>query len=126
MLMEKAGWATYFIQNDLGEEREFQVGDFLTPNQEKMMSTQPDLMIATAKKIQEIWNDAKGEHVRVRAEVWASLNGRRSQLMIEPFLDLTTLENDWSQRTFVLPLDSVIRPRQYEAIKDSLRHARGW
>ena len=34
------------------------------------MSTQPDLMIATAKKIQEIWNDAKGEHVRVRAEVW--------------------------------------------------------
>ena len=90
------------------------------------MSTQPDLMIATAKKIQEIWNDAKGEHVRVRAEVWASLNGRRSQLMIEPFLDLTTLENDWSQRTFVLPLDSVIRPRQYEAIKDSLRHARGW
>ena len=28
---------TYFIQNDLGEEREFQVGDFHA-NQEKMMS----------------------------------------------------------------------------------------
>ena len=126
MLMEKAGWATYFIQNDKGQEREFPVGDFLTPNQEKMMGTQPDLMIATAKHIQEIWDDAKGEHVRVRAEVWASLNGRRSQLMIDPFVDLTTLENDWGQRTFVLPLDSVIRPKQYESMKDSLRDARGW
>ena len=126
MLMEKAGWATYFIQNDKGQEREFPVGDFLTPNQEKMMGTQPDLMIATAKHIQEIWDDAKGEHVRVRAEVWASLNGRRAQLMIDPFVDLTTLENDWGQRTFVLPLDSVIRPKQYESMKDSLRDARGW
>lgn len=126
MLMEKAGWATYYIQNDQGEEREFPVGDFLTPNQEKMMSTQPDLMLATAKHIQEIWNDAKGEHVRVRAEVWASLNGRRSQLMIDPFLDLTTFKNDWGRRIFVLPLDSVIHPRQYEALKDSLRDARGW
>ena len=126
MLMEKAGWATYYIQNDQGEEREFPVGDFLTPNQEKMMATQPDLMLATAKHIQEIWNDAKGENVRVRAEVWASLNGRRSQLMIDPFVDLTALKNDWGQRTFVLPLDSVIHPRKYEALKDSLRDARGW
>ena len=126
MLMEKAGWATYYIQNDRGEEREFPVGDFLTPNQEKMMATQPDLILSTAKHIQQIWNDAKGEHVRVRAEVWASLNGRRSQLMIDPFVDLTTLENGWRQRTFVLSLDSVIRPRQYETLKDSLRDARGW
>ena len=126
MLMEKAGWATYYIQNSEGEEREFPVGDFLTPNQEKMMATQPDLILATAKHIQEIWNDAKGEHVRVRAEVWASLNGRRSQLLIDPFVDLTTLQNDWSQRTFVLPLDSVIRPKQYESFKDSLRAVRGW
>ena len=36
--MEKAGWATYYIQNDQGKN-EFQ-GDF-TPNQEKLMSTQP-------------------------------------------------------------------------------------
>ena len=64
--------------------------------------------------------------MRVRAEVWASLNGRRSQLLIDPFVDLTTLQNDWSQRTFVLPLDSVIRPRQYESFKDSLRAVRGW
>jgi hypothetical protein len=126
MLMEKAGWATYYIQNERGEEREFPVVDFLTPNQEKMMATQPDLILATARHIQEIWNDAKGEYVRVRAEVWATLNGRRSQLMIDPFVDLTTLENDWGQRTYVLPLDSVIRPRQYEALKDSLRDARGW
>ena len=90
------------------------------------MSTQPDLMLATAKHIQEIWNDAKGENVRVRAEVWASLNGRRSQLMIDPFVDLTALKNDWGQRTFVLPLDSVIHPRKYEVLKDSLRDARGW
>jgi hypothetical protein len=39
---------------------------------------------------------------------------------------LASLENGWEPRTFVLPLDSVIRPLEFEAIKDSLRHARGW
>jgi len=126
MLMEKAGWTTFFIQNEEGEEREFPTGSFLTPNQDKMMSTQPDLMVQTAKHIRQIWDDAYGEQVKVRAEVWASLNGRRSQLMVDPFEDLASLENGWEPRTFVLPLDSVIRPREFEAIKDSLRHARGW
>jgi hypothetical protein len=126
MLMEKAGWTTFFIQNKEGEEREFPTGSFLTPNQDKMMSTQPDLMVQTAKHIRQIWDDAYGERVKVRAEVWASLNGRRSQLMVDPFEDLASLENGWAPRTFVLPLDSVIRPREFEAIKDSLRHARGW
>lgn len=126
MLMEKAGWTTFFIQNEEGEEREFPTGSFLTPNQDKMMSTQPDLMVQTAKHIRQIWDDAYGERVKVRAEVWASLNGRRSQLMVDPFEDLASLENGWEPRTFVLPLDSVIRPREFEAIKDSLRHARGW
>lgn len=124
--MEKAGWTTFFIQNEEGEEREFPTGSFLTPNQDKMMSTQPDLMVQTAKHIRQIWDDAYGERVKVRAEVWASLNGRRSQLMVDPFEDLASLENGWEPRTFVLPLDSVIRPREFEAIKDSLRHARGW
>ena len=126
MLMEKAGWTTFFIQNEEGEEREFPTGSFLTPNQDKMMSTQPDLMVQTAKHIRQIWDDAYGERVKVRAEVWATLNGRRSQLMVDPFEDLASLENGWEPRTFVLPLDSVIRPREFEAIKDSLRHARGW
>ena len=126
MLMEKAGWTTFFIQNEQGEEREFPTGSFLTPNQDKMMSTQPDLMLQTAKHIRQIWDDAYGERVKVRAEAWASLNGRRSQLMVDPFEDLASLENGWEPRTFVLPLDSVIRPLEFEAIKDSLRHARGW
>jgi hypothetical protein len=126
MLMEKAGWATFFIQNEQGEEREFPTGTFLTPNQEKMMSTQPDLMIQTAKHIRQIWEDAYGEPVRVRAEVWANLNGRRSQLMVDPFLDFAALENGWAPRKFVLPMDSVIRPLEFEAMKDSLRHAHGW
>ena len=101
--MEKAGWTTFFIQNEEGEEREFPTGSFLTPNQDKMMSTQPDLMVQTAKHIRQIWDDAYGERVKVRAEVWASLNGRRSQLMVDPFEDLASLENGWEPRTFVLP-----------------------
>ena len=64
MLMEKAGWATYYIQNDQGEEREFPVGDFLTPNQEN--DGNPTRFDVGYGHIQEIWNDAKGENVRVR------------------------------------------------------------
>ena len=46
----KAGWATYYIQNSEGEERS-PVGDFDAQSR-KMMATQPDLILATAKHIQ--------------------------------------------------------------------------
>lgn len=123
MLMEKSGYTTYFVENTAGERQVFPIEKFLTPNQLKMVGAKPDLVVQTAHLIRKHWKDENNEDVKVRAEVWATLNGRRSQLMIDPFVDLTSLENDWSKRNYVLPLDSVIRPKQFWQLKDSLENA---
>ncbi|MDE0871463.1 MAG: HTTM domain-containing protein [Flavobacteriales bacterium] len=126
MLMEKSGWATLFVVDQNGREQPVSSEKWLTSNQIKMMSTQPDMLVQFAGHVKEQWRHNHGQDVKVRAETWVSLNGRRSQLFIDPFADLASISNDWNERSFVIPLDSIIRPKQFHLIKDSLRHAKGW
>src|SRR5690606_5724759 len=49
MLMEKAGYAIFHITDpESGRSWEANNYDFLTPNQEKMMATQPDMILQFA------------------------------------------------------------------------------
>ena len=122
MLMEKSGMATFFLQDESGVERIFELDTILTPNQVKMTATQPDLLRQVARKIAAT---NEGEE-RVRAEVWVSMNGRRSQLYIDPFEDLSAPVASWAQRTYVLPMDSVIRPAEWDRMRENVRNERGW
>ncbi len=63
----------------------------------------------------------------VRAEVWVGLNGRRSQLFIDPFVDLTQIEDDMGEaRDWVLPLDSVVTMSEFRARKNEWRARSAW
>ena len=54
MLMEKAGTAFFYVTDpETGNRGEVNNCDFLTPNQEKMMATQPDLILQYAHIIKE-------------------------------------------------------------------------
>ena len=122
MLMEKSGMATFYVKEETGVERIFELDKILTPNQVKMTATQPDLLRQVARRIAA---ENEGEE-RVRAEVWVSMNGRRSQLYLDPFEDLSTPIDSWAPRTYVLPLDSVIRPAEWDKMRESQRNERGW
>lgn len=103
MLMEKAGTATFYVKdNQTGREGEVFNGDFLNPHQEKQMAMQPDMILQFAHYLKK-YSIQKGiSNPSVRAEVYVTLNGRPSQLLIDPTIDLTKLQDNWSHKTWIL------------------------
>lgn len=106
MLMEKTGYAQFKIVNEETGKRFFvQNEDFLTPLQQKQMSTQADFMIEYAKYLGDHFESQGHGKVAVYVDSHASLNGRRSQRYIDPNVDLRKLSNNPFYRPYILPLD---------------------
>ena len=114
MLMEKMGHCYFFVKdpNQPGQ-KEVRPSTYLTPNQERHMSRQPDLILQMAKIIENDYVNRGIENPEVRVESWVSLNGRGSQLFIDPSVDLTKIEDNWKHKNWIIPLDSIITPRNY-------------
>ncbi len=104
MLMEKSGTATFYVQDGPeGREGAVITGQFLNGHQEKQMAMQPDMIIQFAHYLADHYQTLGMEDPRIRAEVWVTLNGSPAQLLIDPQRDLTTLEDSWSEKTWILP-----------------------
>ncbi len=107
MLMEKAGYAIFHVHNpENGRNWEVNNYDFLTPNQEKMMSTQPDMILQFAHQLEEIYKKEGIQEPKITAEVYVSLNGRASQLFIDSSLDLTKVDEGFAHKDWILPLST--------------------
>lgn len=90
MLMEKAGYAQFSIVDEFtGKEQLVDNCAYLTPNQEKMMSMQPDMLVQFAKIIRDDYEKKGYDHFRVKADVHVSLNGQRSQPYVMENVDLS-------------------------------------
>ena len=126
MLIEKPSWATFFIKDSTGKEEEVDLSDWLTVTQEKMVSSQPDMIVQFAGILRDKYKSIQDRDIKVRAEVWTSLNGRRSQLLIDPFRDISKIENTWAERDYVLSIDSVISPTEFPRIKKQLLQQSDW
>lgn len=70
-------------------------GDYLTPQQEKQMSFQPDMIVEFAHFLADEFEAQTGSPVEVRAEAYVSLNGRPSRLLIDPGVDLAQQQYQW-------------------------------
>lgn len=104
MLMEKAGHAVFHVKDpDTG--RAWQVSNyrFLTPNQEKMMATQPDMILQFAHFLEEHYRSEGLGDVAVTVEARVTLNGRRSRLLVDPQADLTEKERGFGHKDWILP-----------------------
>jgi hypothetical protein len=104
MLMEKSG-AAYFTVKDTTTHQQFEVTNavYLTALQEKMMSTQPDLILKYAHFLAKEFKKQGLRNPEVYAEVYVSLNGDRSKLFIDPNVDLAELNPGWQHYNWVLP-----------------------
>lgn len=104
MLMEKAGTAFFYVRDKTtGKEIEISNGDYLTPMQEKMMATQPDMLINYAHFLKKEFQ-AKGFHEpEIVVESYVTLNGKASQLMVDKHTDLGLEEDNLKAKTWVLP-----------------------
>jgi len=104
MLMEKAGTATFYVKDSAtGREGVVHNRAFLNPHQEKQMAFQPDLILQYAHWLAEHY-DAQGlSEPEVRAEVYVTLNGRPSQLLIDPEVNLAEVQDGWGPKSWILP-----------------------
>lgn len=106
MLMEKTGYANFKIVNGATGKRFYvQNDDFLTSFQEKQMATQPDMMLEYAHYLGDHFTSQGHEHVEVYVESYASLNGRKSQVYIDPTLNLMEVEDSFYHKAYIVPLN---------------------
>lgn len=104
MLMEKAGTAYFTVKDKTGKQfYEVDNKAFLTPLQEKMMSTQPDMILKYAHYLAAEYAKKGIEQPRVYAEIYVTLNGRRSELFIDSTVDLAAEKLSWKHYRWVLP-----------------------
>ncbi len=89
MLMEKAG-AAYFTVKDRTGQKSFAVDNkqHLNLLQEKMMSTQPDLILKYAHHLEKVFKTKGVAEPKVYAEVYVTLNGAPSRLFVDSTVDL--------------------------------------
>lgn len=98
MLMEKAGTAFFYMHDkDTGREIEIDNREYLTYMQEKMMATQPDMMVDYAKFLKSEFEKKGFRNPEIRAQSYVTLNGSGSREFIKPGVDLSREENKFLQ-----------------------------
>lgn len=106
MLMEKAGYAIFHITDpESGRSWEASNWEYLTPVQEKMMATQPDMILQFAHHLRDSYEGQGITNVEVRAEAYVTMNGRRSRLLVDPKQDLTKVELGLEHKEWIIPFD---------------------
>lgn len=103
MLMEKAGTATFYVKDSLtGREGIVNNREFLNDHQEKQMAMQPDMILQFAHFLGKYY-EKKGVYMpQVRAEVYVTLNGKPSQLLIDPNVDLMKEKDTFKPKKWIL------------------------
>ena len=67
------------------------------------MSGQPDLILQLAHHIRDDYESRGIADVEVRVDAIASLNGRPPRRLIDPTVDLTTIEDSIAPAVWILP-----------------------
>jgi vitamin K-dependent gamma-carboxylase len=76
----------------------------LTRLQYAQMATQPDMILQYAHHVAARYRAEGFTAVRVYAQAWAALNGRRSQRLIEPAVDLAAEPQGLLPKPWIVPL----------------------
>jgi len=104
MLMEKGGKVFFHVtDNDTGKSGEVMIDNELTVVQEKMMSTQPDMILEYAHHLKEKYIKQGIKNPKITAECYVTLNGEGSRLFIDKNVDLTQIKESYAHKWWILP-----------------------
>lgn len=106
MLMEKVGTATFYVR-DKATRKTYEVNntDFLSTQQEKMMATQPDLILRYAHYLNLVYTQKGIKQPQVYAQIYVTLNGRRSAPFIDSNIDLAQEALSFKHYKWILPFN---------------------
>lgn len=106
MLIEKAGYAQFIIKDPKTlNTMEVTNSDFLTQTQEKMMSTQPDLILEYAQHLHQYYaNLYDNQSLEVYANIFVTLNGRKSRRFVNQHVNLAAQKENLAHKSWILPM----------------------
>ncbi len=106
MLIEKAGSAFFYASDPITQQKvEIRNSDYLTKSQEKMMATQPDMIVQFANYLAADLKTKGWKAPQIHSEVYVTLNGSGSKPFIDPTVNLAGIQDSWSEKTWILPFN---------------------
>lgn len=117
MLIEKAGYAQFYIHEPkMDRKMLIETRNYLTPQQEKMMSTQPDMILQFAHYISSEFKDSTiletngeiiklGNKPKITAEVKVSLFNKGSKDFINQNTNLSMENRGFMNKEWILPYE---------------------
>ena len=109
MLMEKMGQVQFkVVDGATGRARLVNNEEHLSVLQEKMMATQPDMMVQFARYLRGYHAHRGMHHPKVYADAYVTLNGRLGKSFIDPTVDLARASDDLRPKLWILPFDDEI------------------
>ncbi|WP_428660707.1 HTTM domain-containing protein [Runella sp.] len=108
MLMEKAGYAQFTVVDDQGNRTIVNNSAFLTPLQEKMMSTQPDMLLQYAHLLRDEYAKRGFHEPQVYVDSYVALNGRLGKPLVPPTTDLAKEQDSFKHKTWITSFDDTI------------------
>ena len=103
LVTEKAGFVKYRVTGDTFDgERLVYPEEYLTPVQAERMAFQPDMILATAHIVRDDFAASGYEGVEVRADAFATFNGRPAARLIDPDVDLAAIDAGIGPKAWVL------------------------
>jgi len=104
MLMEKRGTIFFHVKNPAnGRQSEIINSRYLTPFQETMMATQPDMILQYAHFLASEYQKMGINNPIVTAESYVTLNGSGSMLYIDSTVNLATEQETFGHKKWILP-----------------------
>jgi hypothetical protein len=104
MVMEKYGRATFTVRDPVtGAAWAVHPNSDLTLFQERMMATQPDMILSYAHHLANAAAERTGHRVEVRAEVFVAFNGRPNAPLVDSTVDLAALPDGAAPASWLLP-----------------------
>jgi hypothetical protein len=83
--------------------------EFLTPLQEKMMATQPDMILQYAHILRDHYTALGWVAPEVYVDSYVAMNGRLGKPLIDPLTDLAKQEDSFRHKPWILPLNNEIK-----------------
>ena len=104
LVTEKTGLVRFRMKSSATDgERLIYPEEYLTPTQVERMAYQPDLVLATAHIIRDDLTNRGHRDVEVRADVHVAFNGRPATRLIDPTVNLVTIDRGIRSKPWVLP-----------------------
>ena len=114
MLIEKAGYSQFYIHEPkMDRKMLIQNRDYLTPQQEKMMSTQPDMILQYAHFLSKTFKDSclvesngeiikMGRNPKITADITVSLFNKGSRKFIDSEKNLSEIKRGFGNKEWIL------------------------